>query len=81
MDPLGLSIYAEILKASGPYALVAGLSWGFWVINEKKDRELKNLSTKIISMAEAQTRAIMNMESALLALKNTIEQLTSIDSE
>jgi len=73
MDPSGLATIAEVLKATGPYGLVAVLGWAFWRINEKKDRELKILSQKVVAMAEAQTAAIVKVESALVALKKAIE--------
>ena len=57
------------------HIIVAILGWAFWRINEKKDRELKSLSQKVVDLAEAQTAAILKMESALVALKNTIEDL------
>ena len=75
MDPTGLTTIADLLKATGPYGLVAILGWAFWRINEKKDRELKVLSQKVVDMAQAQTAAITKVESALLALKTAIEDL------
>ncbi len=77
MDPTGLTTIADLLKATGPYGLVAILGWAFWRINEKKDRELKVLSQKVVDMAQAQTAAITKVESALLALKKAIEDLTT----
>lgn len=75
MDPAAISPIADILGATSPYGFVAILGWAFWRINEKKDRELKSLSQKVIDLAEAQTAAILKMESALVALKETIEDL------
>ena len=75
MDPSSFSTIAEFLKATGPYGLVAVLGWAFWRINEKKDRELKSLSQKVVAMAEAQTAAITKVESALVALKEAITDL------
>ena len=75
MDPATLSPFASFLSASGPYGLVCVLGWAFWRVNEKKDRELKALSQKVVEMAEAQTSAITKMETALLALKDAIEDL------
>ncbi len=75
MDPSSFSTIAEVLKATGPYGLVAVLGWAFWRINEKKDRELKSLSQKVVAMAEAQTAAITKVESALVALKDAITDL------
>jgi hypothetical protein len=53
------------------------LGWAFWRINEKKDRELKALSQKVVEMAQAQTAAIVGVEAALVALKDAIEDLAS----
>ncbi len=75
MEPIGFATVAEFLKATGPYGLVAILGWAFWRINEKKDRELKSLSQKVVSMAEAQTAAITKVEAALVALKEAISNL------
>ena len=75
MDPSSFSTIAEFLKATGPYGLVAVLGWAFWRINEKKDRELKSLSQKVVAMAEAQTAAITKVESALVAIKEAITDL------
>ncbi len=75
MDPSSFSTIAEILKASGPYGLVAVLGWAFWRINEKKDRELKSLSQTVLAMAEVQTAAMTKVEAALVALKEAIQEL------
>lgn len=77
MDPNSFSLVAEFLKATGPYGLVAVLGWAFWRINEKKDRELKALSQKVVAMAEAQTAVITKVELALIALKEAIEDLAN----
>jgi hypothetical protein len=53
MDPSAFSSIAEVLKATGPYGLVAVLGWAFWRVNEKKDRELKDLHATVVKMAEA----------------------------
>ena len=77
MDPATISPFVNLLSASGPYGLVCVLGWAFWRINEKKDRELKLLSQKIVEMAQAQTAAIVGVEAALVALKDAIEDLAS----
>jgi hypothetical protein len=77
MDPATLSPIVGFLTASGPYGLVCVIGWAFWKVNEKKDRELKALSQKIVEMAQAQTAAIVGVEAALVALKDAIEDLTS----
>jgi hypothetical protein len=59
---------ASFLKATGPYGLVSVLAWAFWRINEKKDRELKALHERMMSMAEEQTVAVTKVEAALVAL-------------
>ena len=77
MDPAIFSPFVSFLSASGPYGLVCVLGWAFWRINEKKDRELKLLSQKVVEMAQAQTSAITKVESALLALKDAIADLAA----
>lgn len=79
MEPSAFATVAEFLKATGPYGLVAILGWAFWRINEKKDRELKTLSQKVVTMAEAQTAAITKVEAALIALKEAISDLAKGD--
>ena len=81
MEPSGFATIAELLKATGPYGLVAVLGWAFWRINEKKDRELKSLSQKVVAMAEAQTAAITKVETALVALKEAISDLAKGDRD
>jgi hypothetical protein len=78
MEPTVLSTFAEVLKATGPYGLVVILGWAFWFVNEKKDRELKVLSQKVVSMAEAQTAAIVKVENALVALKEAIDGMRRV---
>jgi len=69
---------ASFLKATGPYGLVSVLAWAFWRINEKKDRELKALHERMMSMAEEQTVAVTKVEAALVALKEAIEGLKHV---
>ena len=75
MDPSTISTLATILSASGPYGLVVVLSWAIWKVLERKDRELKALSQKIVNIVEAQTEAFVKVEAALLALRNAIDRL------
>jgi hypothetical protein len=73
MEPTAFSAFAEVLRASGPYGLVVVLGWAFWRVNEKKDRELKDLHATVVRMAEGQTAAITKVEAALVALKEAID--------
>ena len=73
MEPTAFTAFAEFLKATGPYGLVAILGWAFWRVNEKKDRELKDLHATVVKMAEGQTAAITKVEAALVALKEAID--------
>ncbi|MCU0692809.1 MAG: hypothetical protein MUF54_15520 [Polyangiaceae bacterium] len=66
---------AEFLKATGPYGLVAILGWAFWRVSEKKDAEVKALYEKVAQISEAQTLAITKVESALVALREAIDEL------
>ena len=75
MDPSAFSMIADFLKATGPYGLVAVLGWAFWRLSERKDRELKSLHERLVSMAEAQTAAMTKVEAALVALKEAIVEL------
>ena len=75
MDPNAFSMIADFLKATGPYGLVAVLGWAFWRLSERKDRELKSLHERLVSMAEAQTAAMTKVEAALVALKEAIVEL------
>lgn len=75
MEPVAFSGFVDILTASGPYGLVTVLGWAFWRVNEKKDRELKDLSQQVISMASAQTEAIVKIETAIVALRIAIDDL------
>lgn len=36
MEPTAFAAFAEFLKATGPYGLVAVLGWAFWRVNEKE---------------------------------------------
>ena len=49
MDPSSFTTIAEVLKATGPYGLVAVLGWAFWRMNSRKDQELKSLHEKIVT--------------------------------
>ena len=75
MEMTTLATTAEFLKATGPYGLVAILAWAFWRVNEKKDIEIRALYEKVAQISEAQTVAITKVESALLALKEAIEEM------
>jgi hypothetical protein len=73
MESSLIPLVADVLSATGPYGFVAILSWAIWRVNERKDKELKLLTEKVITLAEAQTQAITKVESALLSLKGAIE--------
>jgi hypothetical protein len=75
MDLSSFTTIAEVLKVTGPYGLVAVLGWAFWRVNEKKDRDMKDLHATVVKMAEAQTAAIVKVESALVALKEAIREM------
>ena len=75
MDQSSFSTIAEVLKATGPYGLVAILGWAFWRMSSRKDQELKALHEKIVTLAEVQTAAVTKVEAALVALKEAIQDL------
>ena len=71
----GFVTIADFLKATGPYGIVAILGCGFWRVIEKKDQEVKALHEQIVKISEAQTAAITKVESALVALREAIDEL------
>ncbi len=74
MESTLISFFSDILNTSGPYGLVAILCWVIWRVNEKKDKDLRVLTQKVITMAEAQTAAIVKIETAIVSLKVTIQR-------
>ena len=75
MDATGISTVAEILSATGPYGFLAILGAAYWKLSQKKDREMRELFDRVLTLAEAQTAAITKMESALVALREIIADL------
>lgn len=71
-----LTNVATWLQATGPYGLVAVLGWAFWRMNERKDAAIRDLYEQVAELSRVQTEAITKMESALVALKEAITQLT-----
>jgi hypothetical protein len=78
MEPTAFTAFAAFLKAIGPYGLVAVPGWVFWRVNEKKDRELKDLHSTVVKMAEGQTAAITKVEAALIPLKEAIDGMRRV---
>ena len=72
MDSLNISMLTRFLEVSGPYGLFIVSAWAIWVVNEKKERALREIYQKVIDLSEKQTSAIVKMESALVALKDTL---------
>ncbi len=75
MDFAAIKPVAEWLAATAPWGFVALLSWGFWKINQQKDKQLVDMHEQLIAIADKQVTAIVKMESALQALKSAIEGL------
>ncbi|MCP4680352.1 MAG: hypothetical protein GY854_33670 [Deltaproteobacteria bacterium] len=75
MDFAAVKPVAEWLAATAPWGFVALLSWGFWRINQQKDKQLIDMHERLIDIAETQVGATVRMESALQALKSAIEGL------
>jgi hypothetical protein len=65
----------EVLKARAPDGLVAVLDWAFWRMNSRQGEELKALHAKTIPLAEVQAAAITKVEAALVALKESTQDL------
>ena len=51
------------------------MGWALWRINEKKDRELKEIYNRLIILSEQQTAATAKVSAALMALKEAIAGL------
>ena len=66
---------ATWLQATGPYGLVAILGWAFWKVNDRKDAAIRELYEQVAELSRAKTMAITKMESALVALKDVVEEL------
>jgi hypothetical protein len=47
-------------------------------VDEKKDRELKDLHSTVVKMAEGQTAAITKVEAALIPLKEAIDGMRRV---
>ena len=74
-DAGGVTGLAQVLDATGPYGFVAVLFYLFVKVTERKDRELKAMTEKLMALTEAQTTAIVKVESALIALRAAIKDL------
>ena len=75
MDGTQISTIAEILTASGPYGFVAILGVAYWKLTQKKDGQMRELFDRVAELSEAQTAAVVKVEAALVALKETIRDL------
>lgn len=75
MEVASIGAISEILANTAPWGFIALLAWGFWRINERKDKQLVDMHQRLIAIAEAQTHATAKMESALVALRTAIEGL------
>jgi len=70
-----IAAIANILEATSPFGFIALLAWGFWRVNDRKDKQLTAMHERLISIAEKQTEAMAKMESALVSLRSAIEGL------
>ena len=75
MEIAVISSISELLANTAPWGFVALLAWGFWRINERKDKQLVDMHQRLITLAEAQISATVKMESALVSLRTAIEGL------
>ena len=75
MDSATLRAITELLSASGSYGIACIMGWALWRINEKKDRELKEIYQRLIVLSEQQTAATAKVSAALVALKEAIAGL------
>jgi len=70
-----ISSIAELLTTGTSWAFCGLLAWGFWRINERKDKQLVEMHQRLIEIAAAQTAAVSKMEAALVSLRTAIEGL------
>ena len=70
-----ISSISEMLANTAPWGFIGLISWAFWRINERKDKQLVDMHRRLIELAEAQTFAMSKMESALVALRPAIDGL------
>ena len=75
MDPSAIAPIADVLSASSPYGVLVFLSWFLFRLQDKKDKEIRDLYQKVVELSEAQTAAITKVESALNALRDAIDRL------
>ena len=75
MDLATVKPVADWLAATAPWGCLVFVSWAFWRINERKDKQLVDMHERLILIADKQTSAIVKVEAALQALKSAIEGL------
>ena len=70
-----ISSISEMLANTAPWGFIGLISWAFWRINERKDKQLVEMHQRLITLSEAQISATVKMESALVGLRTAIEGL------
>jgi hypothetical protein len=72
MEVNTIETLAALLTATGPFGVVGILSWAYWRLSERKDRELRNLYDRLIRLAETQTAAVVKLDAALVSIKDIV---------
>ena len=75
MDGTEISTIAQVLAASVPYGFLAVIVVAYWKLSQKKDRQMRELFDRVAELSEAQTAAVVKVETALVALKEAIRDL------
>ncbi|MCP4678761.1 MAG: hypothetical protein GY854_25395 [Deltaproteobacteria bacterium] len=74
MDTASFSAIAQVMSATSPYGVLVILGWSYWRLNEKKDKEIKELNERMADLGERQVAAMTKMEGAIWALKEAIDR-------
>lgn len=77
MDLTMASATAEILKAGSPWVMLVFMGWYLYRMQEKKDKDVKVIYNRLIDLVEKQTLFLGKVESALDALKKSVENFAT----
>lgn len=75
MDSVNIGVIAEVLSATSPWGILAVLFIGYTKLQERKDKQIKELSNRLIELSERHVSALAKVESALVSLKEAIDRI------
>ena len=75
MEPNGIQTIIRLLEAGGPLGVALGMSWFLWTMIEKKDRAMRELYQRVMELSEKQHIAMIQMETALTSLRDTLRDV------